>query len=88
MNISDKDKEKLFKLGASAPALEGIRDILRIHHEQMERHYKQAQRGVETANNWLARLREDIDEYDEWIEFIDDIIKGNANTIYQHVEEA
>lgn len=84
--MNDEEKAKIIQLGASAPALESIRDIMLMNYEALEHNVAALARGATEVQEALTRVQNDVDEYKEWIDFIDDIIKGNANTKVQRVE--
>ena len=75
------DDDKRYALGASRPALEGIRDILLIDYEAVQHSLKMASVYAERLNNGMERLRQDVAEMKDSIDFIDAILKGNANTM-------
>lgn len=81
------NEERIYKLGATAPTLETIRDFLRNDRDLIRREIAKLSSDIERMGTTLERLQGRINEMDEVaLDLLDKIIEGNAETTIQVIE--
>jgi hypothetical protein len=72
--------EETYTLGATAPSLELIRDMLRSDYDGIKRDMQTLKRNVASVNLVLEGMEEKLEMMEEVaLTLIDDTLKGNAN---------
>jgi len=80
------DEVTTYKLGATAPTLETIRDFLRDDHAEIKRTLATISQRSKAMVTTVERVQEQVDGLAEWIDFLDKTIEANANTTIKVVE--
>jgi len=80
------DETQTYKLGATAPTLEMIRDFLREDHAEIKRTLALISQRSKAMVTTVERVQEQVDSLAEWIDLLDNIIATNADITIKRVE--
>ena len=85
--MAESEDKPTYKLGATAPTLETIRDFLRDDHKNVQAAIDQLSAQIDRLIDVRSTLQERVNMMDEVaLDLLDDIIERNANTTFQVVE--
>jgi hemerythrin-like domain-containing protein len=81
------DEVTTYKLGATAPSLETIRDFLRDDHAEIKRTLAVMSQRSKAMVTTIEGVQKQVDTLAEWIDLLDKTIEANANTTVKVVED-